>query len=196
MTSASQADAAPPEPQTCPRRLNDWGQWERTENLDRWETGGHGLVDQAQAGRSCSFCGSLHPDDFMRHVADGWIVSPTDKAYKAYLIKPYTAEEIAARREQWMQSDSIARAIRELGERDGKTAEQITADLDAEWNRNAEYQQGKTVAKFYFQHLSDEQCTEFINMHNSGRMKVQGGGFYVLPYFCVPAAGSSVTPSA
>lgn len=37
------------------------------------------------AGRVCSFCGSLHPDDFMGMVHDGVELGPTDKSYKVYL---------------------------------------------------------------------------------------------------------------
>lgn len=72
------------EQQTCPRRMSDWGPWERAENLDTWTTG-HGVTGQDRVGLSCSFCGSLHPDKFMELVRDSWVVGPTDKNYKAYL---------------------------------------------------------------------------------------------------------------
>lgn len=70
--------------QTCPRRMSDWGPWERAENLDTWTTG-HGVIGQDRVGLSCSFCGSLNPDRFMELVREGWVVGPTDKSYKAYL---------------------------------------------------------------------------------------------------------------
>lgn len=76
-------DAGGPWPQTCPRRFSDLGPWEREEGLDTWdirEQMHHGL-----RARHCSFCGSLHPDDFMERVEQGWLVGPTDKNYKAYL---------------------------------------------------------------------------------------------------------------
>ena len=39
--------------------------------------------------------------------------------------------------------------------------------------------------KFYFQHLSAEQQSRFIELYNQKRIKFQGGcGFYVLPFFC------------
>lgn len=39
--------------------------------------------------------------------------------------------------------------------------------------------------KFYFQHLSDEQKTEFIVLLNAGKVRVgMPGHFYRLPYFC------------
>lgn len=66
---------------TCPRRMEEFGPWEDTEGLDQYEHGG-GLVTQA---RSCSFCGSLPPDDFMAMVRSGVTVDPTDKDYKAYI---------------------------------------------------------------------------------------------------------------
>ena len=181
-----------PERQTCPRRLSDWGPWERTEGLDSWTTG-HGLRGQDEVGLSCSFCGSLHPDRFMQLVRDGWIVGPTDKGYKAYLESPLTDEQKAAKRDRWMELDAIARAIRELGEKDGKTAERIQADLDDEWQRQESgWLHGDQSAKFYYQHLSTEQRAEFIALYSDGQMKVgYPGHFYRLPFFCKtrPAEG-------
>ena len=34
--------------------------------------------------RTCSYCGSAHPDDFMAAVEAGKTLTPTDKDYKAY----------------------------------------------------------------------------------------------------------------
>lgn len=175
-----------PERQTCPRRMSDWGPWERDEGLDRWATDRGGIIGQDQIGQSCLFCGSLHPDRFMELVRDGWIVGPTDKHYKAYLESPLTDEQKAARRERWMKQDAVARAIRELGEKDGKTPERIQADLDEQWAEQADgWLHGEQTAKFYYQHLSAEQRAEFITLYNEGRMKVgYPGHFYVLPFFC------------
>lgn len=44
--------------------------------------------------------------------------------------------------------------------------------------------QGRTHAKFYFQHLSREQQDQFIDLHNSRQMKIgHPGHFYVPPFF-------------
>lgn len=170
------------EQQTCPRRLSDFGPWERTENLDTWTTG-HGLIGQDQVGPSCSFCGSLHPDRFIALVREGWIVGPTDKSYKVYFARPYTADEVADRKRRWLEADTTARAIRDLGGRDGKTPEQIDADLEQQWARLPS-QDGATVAKFYLQHLSEAQRDEFIDLVNNGQMKIgYPGRFYRLPFF-------------
>jgi hypothetical protein len=82
-------EAGGPWPQLCPRRVED-GTTDRFLSADRpretpdvWE-----IREQMHKGlraRHCSYCGSLHPDDFMERVLAGWEVGPTDKNYKAYL---------------------------------------------------------------------------------------------------------------
>lgn len=96
--------------QTCPRRMYEWGPWGREAGQDLWETNRwnhrrHWSGAEYQAGkklrnigpkrktwhldwipRSCSFCGSIHPEDALRLLEEfGWEVEPTDKAYKRYL---------------------------------------------------------------------------------------------------------------
>jgi len=75
--------------QTCPRRISEPGPWERTENLDSWRLGTSFVkYTNDPAFLSCSFCGSLHPEQFLSFVAQNWTVVPTDKNYKAYLGRP------------------------------------------------------------------------------------------------------------
>jgi hypothetical protein len=174
--------------QTCPRRMSDWGPWKREEDLDTWRKQG-GIIGQEKIGLGCSFCGSLHPDRFMELVREGWIVGPTDKSYKAYLSRPLTDDEKAARKAQWISAEhGIAQAIRDLGQRDGKTPEQIAADVEEEWATKEAPLSGEHAsqeAKFSYQHLSDEQRAEFIKLYNSKRMRVgYPGHFYPLPFFC------------
>jgi hypothetical protein len=49
-------------------------------NLDTWREGGMG-----KQKRSCSYCGSMHPDDFMDAVRTSLKIGPTDKPYKLYV---------------------------------------------------------------------------------------------------------------
>jgi hypothetical protein len=68
----------------CPRRdelggsdmfnLPKEDDWQIREQLS------NGIV-----ARHCSYCGSMHPDDFMAIIKDGGTVGPTDKNYKAYI---------------------------------------------------------------------------------------------------------------
>lgn len=62
---------------TCPRRIHELGPWMNAEGLDDWRGDG--------SERTCSFCGSLHPDEFMAAVERGEELIPTDKNYKAYI---------------------------------------------------------------------------------------------------------------
>lgn len=179
--------------QTCPRRLSDWGPWERAEGLDTWHPG-NALGGGEPAGEACSFCGSLRPDRFMELVREGWIVGPTDKNYKAYLARPVTDDEIAARKAQWLETDRVAQAIRTNGADVDATDEQITASLEKHWTEQQLplLRSGRQVAKFYYQHLSDEQRTEFIELINSGQMQIgYPGHLYVLPFFAQPRLDST-----
>ena len=174
----------PSDEHECPRR-REAPNASRFPGSDRWTTG-HGLISQ-KGERSCSYCGSLHPDRFMELVREGWLVGPTDKSYKAYLARPYTDAEKVTQREKWHATDHVARAIRELGEKDGKTPAAIDADLDREWTERVEpfMGGGSRECKFYFQHLSEEQRHEFIDLLNTKQVQFSYPGyFYVLPFFC------------
>jgi hypothetical protein len=59
--------------------------------LDTWR------VRPGQDVRTCSYCGSVNPDDFMAAVRAGAVVGPTDKNYKVYLHEALSAEELASR---------------------------------------------------------------------------------------------------
>lgn len=72
---------------TCPRRAEDGTDRDDSpfayagSNRDTY-TAGHGIVGQ---GRGCSYCGSMHPDDFLEALREGALLGPTDKNYKAYV---------------------------------------------------------------------------------------------------------------
>lgn len=79
-------EAGGPWPQTCPRRMGEIGPWERENGQDTWDI--REQMHQGLRARHCSFCGSLHPDDFMRLIKEGWVWGATDKNYKAYIGAP------------------------------------------------------------------------------------------------------------
>lgn len=66
---------------TCPRRAE--APVQLTKGPDRWEQRPNTVF------LSCSYCGSMHPDEFMRRVEEGHVVTPTDKGYKAYIDNNY-----------------------------------------------------------------------------------------------------------
>lgn len=75
---------------TCPRRAENGMDDPRSPhvgagpNNDTYHNGA-GLIGQA---RGCSYCGSMHPDDFMEAIRAGRQLGVTDKNYKAYLSAP------------------------------------------------------------------------------------------------------------
>lgn len=86
----------PGEVQTCDRRMLDIGPLPRAEGLDRWHrnrwrTRPHKHPNKSYfpaigwIPRTCSFCGSVHPEDAVRLFTEGWEAERTDKSYKLYL---------------------------------------------------------------------------------------------------------------
>lgn len=121
---------------TCPRRIEDGTDTTDSPftfagpNRDTYAEG-HGIIGQ---GRGCSYCGSMHPDDFLEALREGAELGVADKNYKAYVS-----------------------GYRNNGDNGGK---------------------------FYYQHLSPEQRTEFITLLNEKKVKIGFPGFFtVLPYF-------------
>lgn len=113
---------------SCARRGGSFRAPADGQFLDHWRENAH----NTQGGKhSCSYCGSIHPDEFMQAVRDGVEIGPTDKNYKAYLSGP-----------------------------------------------------GFDNAKFYFQHLSEAQMQEFVELLNAKSVKIGlPGHFYTRPYF-------------
>lgn len=72
---------------TCPRRAESGMHLSNSPfrgsgpDIDEWREDS-GLINQK---RGCSYCGSMHPEDFMDAVRDGVELSPTDKPYKIYV---------------------------------------------------------------------------------------------------------------
>lgn len=61
----------------CPRRDPAFDAVSKLPQFDTW--------DDREGARCCSYCGSLHPDDFIARIEAGEQVAPTDKNYKAYI---------------------------------------------------------------------------------------------------------------
>ncbi len=62
----------------CPRREELASEVFKLPETDSWRTEKNGI-------RTCSHCGSLHPDDFMKFVEYNAEIGPTDKSYKFYI---------------------------------------------------------------------------------------------------------------
>jgi len=73
-------------PQMCPRR-GDPGPW-KYPAMDYWR------IEGKHNDRTCSFCGSLHPEDFLALLklaisnSELCRIERSDKSYKFYIYRP------------------------------------------------------------------------------------------------------------
>lgn len=129
-------------------------------DLDEWRPlrplgGGEAIAPQGY--RQCSYCGSLNPDDFMQALLNSDQLGPTDKSYKVYVGKEYTDEGAI---KHWLELMGFCDEHKDL------------------------VKPAHDYAKFYFQHLSDQQKYDFVDLLNLKLIKIgYPGYFYRLPYF-------------
>jgi hypothetical protein len=151
--------------------MSDFGPWERTEGLDDYEPG-HGLIGQP---RGCTFCGSMHPDDFMDAVRAGLTIGVTSKSYKLYVHgiprkgDPDEPRVLSHSTHQF----SGSRPWRELTRAEKKAAKAYGSTISG--SPKTEFWQftrwGDTVdGKFYTAHLSEEQGWEFDQLWREGKV--------------------------
>ena len=82
------------EKQMCPRRKEhgsnsvfnfpETDKWE----TDRWSARESDIWKWEWKPRTCSFCGSIHPEDAIKLLKEGWEIEATGKGYKRYLEPP------------------------------------------------------------------------------------------------------------
>lgn len=137
----------------CPRRVEDGTYGASVFKFDR--------DDSWRPDGTCSYCGSIDPDDLMERLEAGTVqIGATDKSYKIYV------------------SNDGGEPFFQTHRTDDKPFSGWDSPLHT-W-----VTQETSMAKFYFQHLSKEQMIRFIELLNEGRIKFSGGiGFYVKPYF-------------
>lgn len=118
--------------------------------------------DEWRSDNSCSYCGSMNPDLLMARLEDGTLeLGPTDKSYKVYVRN--------AGGEAMMQ---VYRSCPSGSERHGP--KECTHWVTRETSQ----------AKFYFQHLNEQQKSRFLELLNTQKLKYgHPGHFYILPYF-------------
>jgi hypothetical protein len=96
---------------TCPERLYGFHpSFEAKENLDDWE--------MRDGKRVCSFCGSMHPDDFYKACEEACSfnskmrIDSTDKAGKFY-VYPHKFYNYHSTREEWeAHKDTVVKAVK------------------------------------------------------------------------------------
>jgi hypothetical protein len=166
---------------TCPRRIEDG--MHRDDSPHKL-TGSN--KDVWRDDNTCSYCGSLNQDEFMKHLEAGDVeLTPTDKSYKVYVEgipnpdagRPtiYSSANFPQSGEGWVQ---ITKKTRK------------TLPSQAKYYPDGHYVQVEPARatlhhKFYFQHLAQEQRVRFVELLNAGKLRLmEPGYFYVPPFFC------------
>jgi hypothetical protein len=164
----------------CPRRFDDSSVFRVLAGEDSW-------MDR-NGYPTCTYCGSLHPDALFEAIAEGRELGPTDKNYKVYvdlLEKEPTALCVVAstnfdpKDERYVRVADLSQPLYQLAVTSGNGRNPETT-----WVQFAS--RGPRVrAKFYFQHLSEKQRQQFVEMLNSRTMNIgYPGYFYRTPFFC------------
>lgn len=119
---------------------------------DEWVSRNHYGVDAGLP--TCSYCGSLCPQDFIQALRDGREIHGTDKRYKAYVMLPNpnagNPRIISAAKEpskwggEWVP---VTNAVQADLKRDGWGSDVYKWALYAP-------DSGTSQAKFYFQHIA------------------------------------------
>lgn len=172
---------------TCPRRMEGFGPQAREEQYDGIRPDG-----------TCSYCGSMDPDEFMRVLEDGTAeLGPTDKSYKVYVDVPSPdAGKPSVRSTAWMGVDGGPPSgdgwIEATSENIAKVkAEGVLFVTDVKPEKGRYFRVGtegpKAHKKFYWQHLSQAQMERFVVLYNEKKLHIgYPHHFYTRPYFCVP----------
>lgn len=158
----------------CPRRAESGMAIART-GRDWWE--------RRDGHLSCSYCGSLSPDEFFAAVEAGAEVTPTDKNYKAYIDLP------SPNAGQVVQIGTDSGPAYDAEGKPNLPDLTFQEEMTGHYDRPIMGTAGATVmAKFYFQHLDAAAQQRFIDLINEKKMKLRMPGyFYRLPFFCTRA---------
>lgn len=155
----------------------------RDDSKDFWSTrDGH---------RSCSYCGSISPDELFAAIEAGAEIGPTDKSYKVYVDLPHPESGQPC----VVSSANFKFAVDAI-----EVTEENIGTLPLDSYQRANYlghwvqisKRGPAAhAKFYFQHLSVEQQQRFIDLLNAKKINIgMPGYFYARPFFIAPPASA------
>jgi hypothetical protein len=158
--------------QPCPRQTNEATMSVQLAHQSHWREDG-----------TCSYCGSLSPDQFFEAIAKGAEFGPTDKNYKVYVARPdpdagkpwiYSVAPHKPDGDGWIEV--TADNIESLPKADWR-------DLLGKWVRVSP-KSATRRDKFYFQHLNEDERKRFIELLNAKALKIGDPGyFYRLPFF-------------
>ena len=171
--------------QPCPRQTNEAVLPVQKDHKSHWE-----IRDGVE---TCSYCGSLSPAEFFKAISEKRTLGPTDKNYKVYVDVPHPnagQPSVISSANHDPQGDGWVEVTKENIDDLPLDAYQRENYL-GHWVKIAP-QSDTLHAKFYFQHLSDDERTKFIELLNAHELVIgMPGHFYQLPFFIKPGGDSA-----
>ncbi len=167
------AAAHPSEGFDCPRS-GESARLLRKEHRDHWF--------MRDGYRSCSYCGSMHPEDLFAAIDAGTAaISGTDKNYKIYVDMPAKMGGKAIYSSCSHETPGYTLLTTELCDQHGLDS-YAREHYVGSWVK-IEDRSPKVHLKFYYQHLDEAGQDRFIEAFNAKKLKLNSFGLYVAPYF-------------
>ena len=163
----------------CPRAIENGG---GPDSPHRPPYNGAMTWEARHGQRACSYCGSMHPDDFFAAAEAGAQLGPTDKNYKVYVdvAEPRVGQPGVFASANY---DAGAGWVAVTAENVATLPQEPTRPRIGDWVRVSPFSATRRE-KFYFQHLSDEQQQRFIDLLNARKLNIGiPGHFYQPPFF-------------
>jgi len=150
---------------------------------DKWDDAG-----------TCSFCGSISPDELFRAIDAGGELGPTDKNYKVYVEDENVSAGQPCCDGSIYIGDDDPRAEESRRGYTQVTSENIGTLPPSPDGRPHGHKVGDWVhigkmparrtRKFYFQHFDAAEKGRFVDLLNAKKIKIgYPGQFYRLPFF-------------
>lgn len=151
---------------------------------------------------TCSYCGSISQEAFLKAVEQGLQITPTDKNYKVYVEipndEPDALRVIGGSNSKENPIGSFGKSATYCKLECDMTDEEFEMAKNQGWLVEDRRQSGRDQTqwicfgptgaikhgKFYFDHLDEEGRKRFIELHNNHTMQLAyPGHFYTTPYF-------------
>lgn len=171
----------------------------RRNDLFARDDGSKDWWGKSRGHRSCSYCGSMHPDDLFAAIDAGTCqISGTDKNYKIYVDVPHpgAGEPCVLSSANFDFGDGAIKVTPEnidtlpLSDAQRKDWRDDKGQRE-HWVRVTP-RPANAHAKFYYQHFDDAQQQRFLDLYNEKKLPLEPRfGLYVLPYFARAAAAPS-----
>lgn len=147
----------------CPRRI-EIPQYDADKNpdADSWR--------KQDGYDTCSFCGSLEPEAFLKAIQDGCQIDPTDKSYKLYVHLPVRNPELKVLSSTNRTEAAGYKSWRQLSREERKAVKRSSTYTDRKKWSYTFHTPEEAQLKFYTPHLSDEQGDVFRQLYTEKRI--------------------------